>query len=93
MNSTLFPANQINRLEHAAEEAENPTINQIVWTAADTYICPHTHRENHPLSIHSTGRPADGLIPTDIRRIPAFSRPRIAFLTGSGKGKSCPPPA
>jgi len=63
VNSTLCPANQINRLEHAAEEAENPTINQIVWTAADTYICPHTHRENHPLSIHSTGRPADGLIP------------------------------
>jgi hypothetical protein len=29
------------------------------------------------------------LILADIREIPAT----IAFLTGSGKGKSCPPPA
>ena len=28
----------------------------------------------------------DGDIFADIRQIPAFSRPRIAFLTGSGKG-------
>src|SRR6516164_2329652 len=33
------------------------------------------------------------IIRTDIRQIPAFWRPRIAFLTGPGKGKSCPPAA
>src|SRR6516165_12143197 len=38
-------------------------------------------------------KPFTAAMSTDIRRIPAFSRPRIAFLTGSGKGKSCPPPA
>jgi hypothetical protein len=42
-------------------------------------------------SFRARSRPAASL--TDIRQIPLFSRPRIAFLTGSGKGESCPAPA